>query len=107
MLTRISEGTIYDPINGIDGEVRDIYIENDRVVKRPSENTKVDQIIDAKELILMPGGIDIHTHIGGGKGNIARLIMTEDCRVSSTEMLRSGSGQVAPSTFITGYEYAS
>ena len=109
MLTRISGGTIYDPINRVNGETRDIFIEDERITARPSVNSKIDQTIDAKGLILMPGGIDIHTHIGGGKGNIARMMMTEDCdshKICRTSQLRSGSGRVAPSTFVTGYEYA-
>ena len=109
MLTRISGGTVYDPINHVNGETRDIFIEQDRIVAPPAADAKIDHSIDAKGLILMPGGIDIHSHIGGGKGNIARMMMTEDCdshQICGTSLLRSGSGHAAPSTFVTGYEYA-
>ena len=57
----------------------------------------------------MAGGIDIHTHIGGGKVNIARLLLAEDHNdnpVAANAMTRSGSGSIAPSSFVTGYRYA-
>src|SRR5699024_3305920 len=62
-----------------------------------------------KNKIVMAGAIDIHTHIGGGKINIARTLLPEDHRahpVAHTDLLRSGSGHAVPSTFITGYRYA-
>ncbi|MDE0309311.1 MAG: formylmethanofuran dehydrogenase subunit A [Acidiferrobacterales bacterium] len=109
MLTRIKGGTVYDPINGVDGVVQDLYIDDERIVDRPPGDTRIDETIDASGLFIMSGGIDIHTHIGGGKVNIARMMMTEDCdahQVTNDGFLRSGSGGVVPSTFITGYEYA-
>ena len=39
-----------------------------------------DEVIDARGCIAMAGGIDLHTHIGGGKVNLARLLMVEDHR---------------------------
>ena len=109
MLTRIQGGNVYDPANGWDGAVRDIYIEDSRIVSTPAADEKINRTINAEDLIVMAGGIDIHSHIGGGKNNIARMMMTEDCdayRVASFGDLRSGTGQAAPSTFITGYDYA-
>ena len=109
MLTQIKRGRIYDPINGKDGAVQDIYIKNGKIADKPLREGKIDETINADGLIVMPGGIDIHTHIGGGKVNIARMMMTEECdphRVVKDQSLRSGSGQIVPSTFITGYEYA-
>lgn len=109
MLTRIKGGTIYDPINGIDGVVQDIYIDDDKIVDGPPNGTKIDQAIDADGLFIMSGGIDIHTHIGGGKVNIARMMMTEEFDthpIADDGFPRSGPGRVVPSTFTTGYEYA-
>ena len=34
---RITGGTIYDPANGIDGDVGDIWIVDGRVVEAPAE----------------------------------------------------------------------
>ena len=35
-------------------------------------------VIDCCNSIMMAGGIDLHTHIGGGKTNIARMLMPEE-----------------------------
>ena len=57
----------------------------------------------------MPGGIDLHSHIGGGKVNIARMMLPEEHRAHLQHAhgaCRSGSGHASPSTFTTGYAYA-
>jgi formylmethanofuran dehydrogenase subunit A len=57
----------------------------------------------------MAGAIDLHTHIGGGKVNIARTMLPEDQRGHArqrTELTRSGGGHAAPSTLAAGYRYA-
>ncbi|MCK5356040.1 MAG: formylmethanofuran dehydrogenase subunit A, partial [Methyloprofundus sp.] len=59
--------------------------------------------------VVMSGAIDMHTHVGGGKGNIARTLIPEDHRadpVIRTQLTRSGTGHVMPSTYVTGYRYA-
>ncbi len=109
MLTQIKGGKVYDPINGVDGVVQDIFIDDDVIIGQPADGRRIDQTINADGLFVMSGGIDIHSHIGGGKVNIARLMMTDECdahRVAGHGSLRSGSGHIVPSTFITGYEYA-
>ena len=57
----------------------------------------------------MPGGVDIHAHIAGPKVNAARKLSPEERRdhpMDRTEMLRSGTGGLVPSTFATGYRYS-
>ena len=57
----------------------------------------------------MAGGIDPHTHIGGGKVTIARMLMPEDHighEVAGTELTRPGVGHAIPSTLTAGYRYA-
>lgn len=108
MRTRLAGGTIYDPINGLDGEVRDLWIEDDRIIDPPADR-RADRVIDVAGKVLMPGGIDLHSHIGGGKVNIARQLMADEhrhCRHGARWPLRSGSGVATPSTFTTGYAYA-
>ena len=59
--------------------------------------------------VVMPGGIDMHSHIGGGKVNIARMMLPEEHRAHLQTRhggCRSGSGHASPSTFTTGYAYA-
>ncbi|MFT7414223.1 MAG: formylmethanofuran dehydrogenase subunit A [Methylophagaceae bacterium] len=108
MLTKLTGGRIYDPAHGVENEVRDIYILDGRIVKRP-DDIKVDKEIDLRDKVVMAGAIDMHTHIGGGKVNIARTMLPEDHAadvVARTELLRSGSGYAAPSTLTAGYRYA-
>ena len=106
MLTQIKGGTVYDPTNGVDGAVQDLYIDDGRFVARPPTGTKIDETIDASGMFLMAGGIDIHSHIGGGKANLARMMMTPEIDPGQAAGTKSGCGHVMPSTFITGYEYA-
>lgn len=109
MLTKLSGGKIYDPANQIDGKVMDIYVRDGRIVERPRDEEKIDQTYNLAGKVVMAGAIDMHTHIGGGKVNIARMMLPEDHRADPTEhsaACRSGCGHAAPSTFTTGYRYA-
>ena len=86
----------------------DIYIQDGRIVAKPTEAV-VDKEYDLKGKVVMSGAIDMHTHIGGGKGNIARTLLPEDHRqdpVHRSDITRSGCGHAMPSTFVTGYRYA-
>ena len=108
---RITGGTIYDPANGIDGQVGDIWIVDGQVVETPVDPAaSADRTIDATGLVVMPGGIDMHCHIAGPKVNTARKMIPEDKRnsdpVHRTRLTRSGTGGSVPSTFATGYLYA-
>ena len=103
---RIVNGTVYDPINNINGEIKDICIEDGRIVESVPEDASR---IDAQGMVIMPGGVDIHCHIAGPKVNAARKLMPEDHRHDphpGTSITRSGSGGIVPSTFATGYRYA-
>jgi formylmethanofuran dehydrogenase subunit A len=109
MLIKLSGGKVYDPANGVNGEVRDIYVEDGRIVPAPAADAKIHQEHDLKGRVVMAGAIDLHTHIGGGKVTIARMLMPEDHQgheVAHTELTRGGSGYALPSTQTTGYRYA-
>jgi formylmethanofuran dehydrogenase subunit A len=73
-LLRISGGTVYDPANGIDGEVRDLWIRNGVVVGAPVADESPDRTIDAAGRVVMPGGVDLHSHIAGPTVNAARQL---------------------------------
>ena len=108
MLTKLTGGRIYDPANSINNEVKDIYIRDGRIVSSPSDG-QFDKEIDVRGKVVMAGAIDMHTHIGGGKVNIARTMLPEDHAadvVARTELMRSGCGHAAPSTLTAGYRYA-
>ena len=103
---RIFNGRVYDPINSVDGAVQDICINDGRIVESISDSATR---IDAQGMVIMPGGVDIHCHIAGPKVNLARKLQPEDHRLDphpGTPYTRSGTGGIVPSTFATGYRYA-
>lgn len=109
MLTRLKGGRIYDPENGVDGEVADLYLRGGRIVPAPPDPREADETIDVTGRVVMSGAIDLHTHIGGGKVNIARMMLPEDHDgdlVARGRHPHAGCGSAAPSTFTTGYRYA-
>ena len=109
-LLKIAGGTVYDPRNGVDGAVRDVWIEEGRVIAPPTDDRTPNRTIDAEGLVVMPGGVDMHCHIAGPKVNVARKMMPENKRLAPkvlrTPLTRSGTMGAVPSTFATGYKYA-
>ena len=72
---RIRGGRVIDPVHGVDA-VRDIGVRDGRIAElHPQE--PVGEEIDAQGCVVMAGGIDLHTHIGGGKVNLARMLLPE------------------------------
>ncbi len=95
MIIKLQNARIYDPINRINGKTKDLYIKNEYIIDKPKRSEKISKTINLKNKIIMAGGIDIHSHIAGGKVNLARLLLPEEHRkylYSSSENLRSGSG---------------
>ena len=82
MLTRLKGGKIYDPTRGLAGTVGDIYMRDGWIVAAPAAGTRIDQDIDVTGRVVMAGAIDMHTHIGGGKVNIARNMLPEGIMVN-------------------------
>jgi formylmethanofuran dehydrogenase subunit A len=103
----IKNGFVYDPINGINGEKMDIAIKNGKIVHKVNEHKA--KIIDATGMVVMPGAVDIHTHVAGTEVNTGRILRPED-HVKDVErktaVTRSGVGYSIPSTFTTGYRYS-
>ncbi|MGB9683917.1 MAG: formylmethanofuran dehydrogenase subunit A [Candidatus Bathyarchaeales archaeon] len=103
----IRNGFVYDPVNGVNGEKMDIAIKDGKIVEKVNERRA--KKIDASGMVVMPGGVDIHSHIAGGKVNSGRLLRPEDHFKDferKTVTTRSGVGYSIPSTFTTGYRYA-
>ncbi len=109
MLVKFARGKIIDPAHGVNGEVRDIFVRDGRIVAPPLAGERIDGVYDLAGKIVMAGAIDMHTHIGGGKINIARAMLPEDHRgdpLAPTELTRGSAGRAAPGTLATGYRYA-
>ncbi|MEW5789308.1 MAG: formylmethanofuran dehydrogenase subunit A [Pseudomonadota bacterium] len=113
-MLRLKGGRLYDPARAIDGQVGDLYLEGGRIVAPPGPDGVIDGEIDVTGRVVMAGAIDLHTHIGGGKMNIARMLLPEDHRgdpVPARDLhggghLHGGCGHAAPATWTTGYRYA-
>jgi formylmethanofuran dehydrogenase subunit A len=108
---KVAGGTVYDPRHGVDGEVRDIWIRDGKIVDAPAEpDVSAGRTLDARGLVVMPGGVDMHSHIAGPKVNAARKMRPEERRrahhLVRTGHTRSGTMGSTPSTFATGYKYA-
>ena len=108
---RIAGGTVYDPANGVDGEVRDICIADGRIV---ADLPAGSPSLDARGMVVMPGGVDIHSHVASSSCNHARRLLPEQHaadpvpapHLAGGHTGRSGTGGTVPSTFTTGYRYA-
>jgi formylmethanofuran dehydrogenase subunit A len=108
MLIKFTGGKVYDPANGIDGQARDIFVRDGRIVT-PGTNETVHQEYNLAGKVVMAGGIDPHSHIGGGKVTIARMMLPEDHQhdeVARGDLTRAGCGHAVPSTLTAGYRYA-
>jgi len=89
MITLIAGGQIVDPIDG--QHEGDVLIEDERIVAIGPQATSrpADKVIDAEGLLIMPGGIDAHSHADA-------RILDDDVQLA---LLRSG-----VTTVITGQD---
>jgi formylmethanofuran dehydrogenase subunit A len=105
-MLRITGGKVYDPANNVHGEVRDVCISGGKVVA----NVEGGRTIDARGMIVFPGGVDVHTHVAGAALNFARGLIPEQHRKAQAILRapgrRAGVGGTTPTTFATGYLYA-
>ena len=106
----IRNGSVFDPLNGINGDKKDIFIREGKVVPSLSSAEQKDAlVIDARGKTVMPGGVDSHSHVAGTKVNAGRLMRPEDHYKSvreKTALTHSGSGYTVPSVYKQGYDYA-
>src|SRR5688500_1989227 len=107
---RIAGGSVHDPVNGVDGDVRDVCIADGRIVADLPAGAPV---IDARGMVVMPGGVDIHSHVASSSVALARRLLPEEHDADPAVApplvegtARSGTGGTVPSTFTTGYRYA-
>lgn len=90
---------MFDPATGEQDVLRDLWIADERIVAADEVEVRraaAATVIDVRGCVLMAGGIDLHTHIGGGKLTIARMLMPE-----------SRPSDFLPSTVATGNAYLS
>ena len=103
----IKRGFVCDPLNRIDCERMDLFIKDGKLSEEFDGRDVT--VIDASGMVVMPGGVDIHSHIAGTEVNSGRLLRPEDHFTdfeTKTSICRSGVGRSIPSTFTTGYRYS-
>ena len=104
MLIRLAGGDVVDPVNGPAGR-RDVWIRDGVIVERPASK-RADRTYDVSGCIVMAGAIDIHSHIGGGNVNTARLLLPEQHAAHLRRPLHTPLSNAGWSTFNTGCLYA-
>jgi formylmethanofuran dehydrogenase subunit A len=70
MRIKISQGRVFDPAHGWQGEVRDLFLDGDRIVPRLA---LVDRVIDARDQAVVAGGIDLRGQAATYGLNFLRL----------------------------------
>src|SRR5256884_8024660 len=91
---RISGGTVSDPASGVDGRVRDVCIEGARIADDlPAGAPR----LDARGMIVMPGGVDMHAHIAGSSVNQGRRLLPEEHMADPVPAPRLADGAPPPS----------
>lgn len=62
MRLKIANGQLFDPASGFHGQVGDLYVEGDRLVPHLDQ---VDEVLDARGLAVLAGGIDLRAPVAG------------------------------------------
>ncbi len=78
MKFKIVNGIICDPSQKINYKRQDIYVK-DGIIVKPSSSEMIEYktTYNVEGMVVMAGGIDIHSHIAGGNVNNARLLSPE------------------------------
>ena len=111
MITLLKNGKLYDPAHHKNGVVEDIYIRGGRIIVKPAIDEKISQTYDLTGKIIMAGAIDMHSHIGGGKVNIARMMLPEFQETKNYNEPEAHictpncSHNATPNTIDTGFRY--
>jgi len=103
----LKNGVVFDPMNDVDGEQMDIFIEDNKIVDKVSSQAKE---LDVSGKLIMPGGVDLHSHVAGPKLSIGRLYRPEDIRkgikpASKNDISGFEAGFSLPTCPTIGYRY--
>ncbi|WAK02519.1 formylmethanofuran dehydrogenase subunit A [Methylobacter sp. YRD-M1] len=106
MLTRLTGGRIFDPAQGLNGTVQDLWFRDGLIVSPPEAGVSPYADYDVSGKVVMAGAIDIHSHIAGGNVNTARLLLPEQHRNFMARRLGHAFSTARWSSTETGYRYA-
>ncbi|MHA1473102.1 MAG: hypothetical protein ACTSQW_08405, partial [Promethearchaeota archaeon] len=73
----VKNGLVFDPFNKIEGEPKDILIENGKIVDKFASGNDI-QEIDAKGKTVVPAAVEIHSHVASQQLNWARLLGSDN-----------------------------
>ena len=73
----VKNGFVFDPFNNIEGEKKDILIEDGIVVDNFSSSNEIKEI-DAKGKTVIPAAVEIHAHIASQQLNWVRLLGSDN-----------------------------
>ncbi len=110
MITLLSGIQIIDGIASSTSSNR-LYLVEDRIAYELPAGRRVDAEYSLPGHVVFAGGIDLHTHIGGGKVNLARLLMAQQTdqrdvrREYDTKPWLQPLSCPAPNTWETGRRY--
>ncbi|MDP3306871.1 formylmethanofuran dehydrogenase subunit A [Methylotenera sp.] len=115
MITHLKNGRLFDPTHNKNGVVEDIYIFQGRIIPKPLDAGKITKSFDLTGKVVMAGAIDMHSHIGGGKINIARMMLPEfqeskkysepEAHICTPNCSHYATHMATPSTTDTGFRY--
>ncbi len=91
---------VFDPAHGIDGEVRDLWLDNGHIMTPPQEDV-LPQVIDGRGMIVAPAGVEIHAHVAGYSLNAARRFLLSD--PAALDLLTPPADQAAERYLCLGY----
>ncbi|WP_432745620.1 formylmethanofuran dehydrogenase subunit A [Methylobacter sp. G7] len=106
MLTRLTGGRIFDPAQGLNGAVQDLFIRGGVIISAPDSGETITADYNVSGKVVMAGAIDIHSHIAGGNVNTARLLLPEQHRNFMARKLGHAFSTARWSTTEIGYRYA-
>jgi len=69
----VKNGFVFDPFNSIEGEKKDILIEDGKVVDKFGSSSDIKEI-DAKGKTVIPAALEIHAHVASQQLNWVRLL---------------------------------
>ena len=98
----LTGGTIHDPAHGRDGEVGDLAVADGTIVAAAAAAPDWPRL-DVRGLVVMPGGVDLHSHVAGPKVALGRRIAPRQAAVGRP---RGGGAQRVPTIHATGGLYA-
>ena len=106
----IAGGAIHDPATGRDGVIDDVFVVDGRVVARPADPRGFARV-DARGLVVMPGGVDLHSHVAGpqvcaGRRVAPRLARGRDRAVAAVPTIHATGALYAALGYTTVFDAA-